>query len=1086
MADGASIATGVKRSVQNPAPFGDCKRCDKAGFPILPMRFAYTARSASAEAGSASLSGQDYTFRAGVLAMRMLSQGFLYVLDERGGGTWRAFQVSNEGSLSEFTVANKPEPVEPQCGRSDHAVRSAAFSIPDPKNAKRVWLAYFSVWQTEHQLQLYDAALLGKAMPARFEEDPQVELKNLKGRFQEFSVPDLMTGVKAGAVSHRQADALGADLGVVRDHAPEFGGRHSLYVDSVTPGADRSGLATAVAQRMAGMHEGGGVAVYLHDPIGIALEIRHLATLKRLKIEAINQKFRRKIAVKRLIEQIGASWKAGGSDKAQEWAEDYFDKIDASKIASFDREYAAEIGQLPSILNGLCDDGGNFQQAWALRNCLKHDFDVADAASTMAMVCQAATVLGGGGLCDIDRGHAIKEFEKPVEDNLWYWAITGGQRSLLTVLAEDKQADVQGIIKSSYSVFDAWVFENQGFMSQLHAQMTGAAAASAGGSADRVRIATFRSALFIEEALRNLITGAQGLLTDVKLAAYKNLRVFAVAGALWFRTAVQPVVQEVTVADFIRDNKESAWGHSLESRLQRSVDAEGGKRSAINLADVTDELGEAGRKKIPLLRIHWGEVIELESLTGERARVVSQEANRRIRRAAGKTGAGKAGGRRGGNFAKAPLGAAMDKAYEQLRRQALIEQAADKAKRELAAETARINRARVQGASVPAVASPAALAGAPHATSGGWSTKTIAVLKNGAAAGTLAVWAMGFQAVALAASLKECEDKPSSAAYAKISASLLGFVGAGLEASGAMMALRAYLTARTTGTLVRAATATAGAGGILGGAAGIIVGVMTIRDARDLKDAGDRDAADAMQIAGILLTISGAATAGGGMMLLGMSLYGGPIVWAIVAVGAAIAGLYFLVVAEEKRDNPLQVWLRSCCFGIKPTYATEKEEADVLEKLFVIPFAVTGIWRTGASVLGYTFGGTVDVLIDAPDVMEGKGWLEHRIELQMTDGRVLTASSSRLLSADLRAGLVDPQRFSEGLEHQNRGLSAPTSGGANLRRSETGGVMWRIIYVNDSLKSVKVTARLWPDKSSNPGLVLPSGEGIVQLITAER
>jgi hypothetical protein len=46
--------------------------------------------------------------------------------------------------------------------------------------------------------------------------------------------------------------------------------------------------------------------------------------------------------------------------------------------------------------------------------------------------------------------------------------------------------------------------------------------------------------------------------------------------------------------------------------------------------------------------------------------------------------------------------------------------------------------------------------------------------------------------------------------------------------------------------------------------------------------------------------------------------------------------------------------------------------------------------------------------------------------------------------------------------------------------------MWRIIYVSDSLKSVKVTARLWPDKTSNPSLVLPSGEGIVQLITAER
>lgn len=1083
MADGATIAAGVKRSVQNPAPFGDCQRCDKVGFPILPMRFAYTARSATSEVGAASLSGQDYSFRAGVLGLRMLSQGYLYVLDERNGGSWRSFQVSTEGSLSEFPVASKPEPVEPQCGRSDHAVRSAAFSIQDPKRAQKIWLAYFSFWQTEHQLELYEAAILGKAMPARSEEDPDIDLKDVRARFQEFLVPELMSGAKAGAVSHQQADALGEDLGVVRDYAPEFGGRHGLYADSITPGVDRSGLATSIAQRMYSMHDGGGVALYLHDPVGIGLEIKHLATLRRLEIEEINQRHRRKIAVKRLIEQIGASWKAGGDDKATEWDKDYLTKIDPAKVTAFDQEYAAEIGNLHSLVNGFCDDGGNFQKSWALKHCLRHDFDMADAESVMAMVCQTATVLGGGGLCGIDREHALKEFEKPVEDNLWYWAITGGQKSLLMVLADEKEADVQALVKSSYSVFDAWLLENQNLMSQLHGQMAGVPSTPAGSSADRLRMATFRNALSIEEALRNLLTGTQGLLTDVKLAGYKNLRVFTVAGALWFRTAVQPVVEQVTLADFIRDNKESAWGHVLESRLQRSVDADGARRSSINLADVTDELGEAGRKKIPLLRIHWGEVIEIEALTGERARIVSQEANRRARRAAGKSG-NKSGGRRGRVFAKAPLGAAMDKAYEQLRRQALVEQAADQMKRELAAETARINKARAQGSTHPTVASAAALTSVPHATGGGWSTRTIAVMKNGGASGILAVWAMGFQAVSIAASFKEHEDKPSAETFAKVSASLLGFAGAGLEASGAMLSLRAYFTKRAAGTLMVAASkVTAGVGGLLGGAAGIIVGILTLRDGAELRDVGDDDAADAMRIAGFLLTISGGATAAGGLMMLGVTVYGGPIVWAIVAIGAAIAGLYFLVSAEEKRDNPLQVWLRSCCFGINPTYSSEVEEADVLEKLFVIPFSVTAIWREGASLFGYSLGGTVDLSIDAPDLNEGRGWLEYSVELVMDDGRKLSARSARYLNSDIREGLVDPDRISEGLEYKNKGLSAPTSGGANLRRSDAGGTMWRIIYVNDALKSVLLTARLWPDKASNPSLVVPSGAGIVQLVT---
>lgn len=1082
MADGASIASGVKRSVQNPAPFGDCKRCDKAGFPILPMRFAYTPRSAASEVGSASLTNQDYSFRAGVLGMRLLSQGFLYVLDERGGGTWRAFQASIEGSLSEFPVARKPEPVEPQCGRFDHAVRSATFSVPDPKSAKRIWVAYFSVWQTEHQLQMFEAALLGKAMPARLEDDPDVELKDLKARFQEFSVPDLVAGAKAGEVQHQQADAFGLSLARVKDYAPEFGGRHALYAESVTPGVDRSGLATSVAQRMADMHEAGGVALYLHDPIGIAMEIRHLSSLKRLQIEEINQKYRRQIAVKQLIEQIGKSWKAHGTEKEREWLEEYINKIDATKLGAFEREFAADMGQRPMILNGFCDDIGEFQKSWALRHACKHDFDIADADSTIQMVCQMATIMGGGPHGEIDRQHALHEFERPVEENLWYWAITAGQKSLLRSIAEDKQADAQGIVKSAYSVLDAWNVEKGNYISQLQAHLAGTGAPPEAISSGAVRRTIFRACLGIEEALRNLMTFGQGLLSDINLAAFKHVRVFAMAGALWFRTAVQPLVEEVAHADFIRDNKQSAWGHSLESRLQHTVDAEGAKRSAINVADVTDELGEAGRKKIPLLRIHWGEMIEIDSLSGEQARRVGQELNRRQRRAAAKPGKGSGAGRAPGKSAKAPLSAAMEKVYEQLHRQALIEQVSTKVRQEVAADAARINRTRVQAVSGPLAASPA-LAGVPRATTGGWSSRTMAALKQGGASGTLAVWAMAFQGVAIAASFKEALDKPSGTALAKITASILGFLGAGFEATGAAMTLRSYFSKRAATIFSLSGEAVAAAGGVIGGFAGIIMGALTMMEGRVLTKEGDEDAGGLMVVAGVLLTVSGFATGLGGLSILG-AIGGGPVVWTIVAVGAAILGLYVLVSAEEKRDNAVQVWLRSCIFGKMPKYLNEEEERRALEALYVVPFAVTAIWRSGRSMAGFSFGGTVDIIIDAPDVRAGKGWLEHSISLEMKDGRKLAARSARLVESSIRTGLTDPNRLSEGLEHHNRGLSAPTSGGANLRVSPSGGVMWRLCYVTDALRSVEVVARFWPDKVDNAGLVLPNGNGISHMLTA--
>lgn len=302
--------------------------------------------------------------------------------------------------------------------------------------------------------------------------------------------------------------------------------------------------------------------------------------------------------------------------------------------------------------------------------------------------------------------------------------------------------------------------------------------------------------------------------------------------------------------------------------MQHTVDGEGAKRSAINVADVTDELGEAGRKKIPLLRIHWGEMIEIDSLSGEQARRVGQELNRRQRRAAAKSGRGSDAGRAPGKSAKAPLSAAMEKVYEQLRRQALIEQVSTKVRQEVAADAARINRARVQTASGPLAASPA-LAGVPRATTGGWSSRTMAALKQGGASGTLAVWAMAFQGVAIAASCKEALDKPSGAALAKITASILGFLGAGFEATGAAMTLRSYFSKRAVTIFSLSGEAVAAAGGVIGGFAGIIMGALTMMEGRALSKEGDEDAGGLMVVAGVLLTVSGVATGLGGLSILG-------------------------------------------------------------------------------------------------------------------------------------------------------------------------------------------------------------------------
>lgn len=104
--------------------------------------------------------------------------------------------------------------------------------------------------------------------------------------------------------------------------------------------------------------------------------------------------------------------------------------------------------------------------------------------------------------------------------------------------------------------------------------------------------------------------------------------------------------------------------------------------------------------------------------------------------------------------------------------------------------------------------------------------------------------------------------------------------------------------------------------------------------------------------------------------------------------------------------------------------------------------------------------------------------------LEMSDGRIQEASSDRKIKSDLREGLVDKNRISEGLEYQNRGLASPTSGGATLRESDSGGLMWRIIYISDGLKKITVMAKMWPDKINNSDLVLPAASGMTESLTA--
>jgi len=551
-----------------------------------------------------------------------------------------------------------------------------------------------------------------------------------------------------------------------------------------------------------------------------------------------------------------------------------------------------------------------------------------------------------------------------------------------------------------------------------------------------------------------------------------------------------PFVETPTYAELLRDNKEAVWGHTLEQRLRVTVDADGRKIRTANVGDYTDELGEAAKKRIPLLRIHVvGDAVEVDSLTGDQARKISRQQRRAERRVAQRAERKRAALPKRTRFVEA-----MDDAMNELRAELAEQTQRIQVQQRMQAEQARIQRARQVYAQRVGMADkavvPTALAGLPLAPEGmGWGGRAMSVMRNGGAYGGIATIVGAFQAVALTASWKEMQKSADLEAIAKVTSSLVGLIGASAEVTAAGMELAKWSAQRTaTGisaaTRVSAATRIAGIGGAIGGVAGVIGGAVTMWDGYAVAADGDMDSGAYTMAGGLVFMLGGAASvfgglslAGGGALLLGL----GPGGWAVLAVGAALLGIALLFAADGARDNPLQNWMRYSCLGKDSKYRTAEEENADFEAIFKIPLEVRMQWRQGASILGYRMGGTVVVGVDAPRISDDS-WVEYTLTLEMDDGRRLTVSENRSAGSSPGVGLSDPSLLALGTPGRNKGISGPTTGGV-LGHTDKGGALWQFVYNEGALRKVGVLLTYWPNRRTNPELVVPSVSGLREQIT---
>ena len=106
------------------------------------------------------------------------------------------------------------------------------------------------------------------------------------------------------------------------------------------------------------------------------------------------------------------------------------------------------------------------------------------------------------------------------------------------------------------------------------------------------------------------------------------------------------------------------------------------------------------------------------------------------------------------------------------------------------------------------------------------------------------------------------------------------------------------------------------------------------------------------------------------------------------------------------------------------------------------------------------------------------------LKLETLNGRRLQVREDRLASAAPGAGMDDPHGVRLGTPGRNLGISGPSMDSV-LSRSDTGGALWQLVYIEGEfkLKKVSVDLKYWPDRTTNPELVIPDVGGLKQSIT---
>lgn len=340
----------------------DCKFCNRIGLSFLPTRIAYVPGEPAHKPGSLPVSAYMPTapMQQGKYVLRLISEGYVYLLDERAGGVWRCFAATASGLFRELMLDTAPkEQPAFHCAREGHTTVAALISIPRASEVGKVWLCYSRCWLTASARR-------------KLKTDTALRSKLMIG----FDAKQIVQGddMPAGSgLRVRSGSELAALLGEYASSAQDFAATDIRYASHTTRAAlDRHAQADAVVERMHANSPGNAIVLCLPDSIGIVQDINHWRNLKAGELAghlADAAKLRERI-IGDLILGLEAAMRQQGQGTL--WDERYAPKVNLRAVHDDKNAHTRKLAEIEARILRASEDWCHwtaseyFQLAWQL------------------------------------------------------------------------------------------------------------------------------------------------------------------------------------------------------------------------------------------------------------------------------------------------------------------------------------------------------------------------------------------------------------------------------------------------------------------------------------------------------------------------------------------------------------------------------------------------------------------------------------------------------------------------------------------------------------------------------------------------